>query len=310
MGGSLFDLGAETGEGLCSEIAGGAFEAVCRLADWGGVSGLCGLVDGLDSGWGIGEEQAAEFCHGVRFAGFLEGPEAGEDLRVDGGGGLCVGRGCGLVLGGGWTSASPGFTESGLEVGEFDGFTDIVIHAGLDAGFAVAVEGIGGHGDDADAGAAGGSEVSFQLADAPGGLVTVEFGHLAVHEDSVIGEAAEGFDGFEAIGDGVGGAAEFSQLAQGDFLVYGVILGEEDAESEVIILGLAGFGVFAGEAGGMAEGVEEAGMKAGLAYWFYEVGIGADALPGMAVEVQSHGGEHDEPGLADAGGGTDFLGEV
>ncbi len=217
---------------------------------------------------------------------------------------------CGLVLGGGWRSASPGFTESGLQVGEFDGFTDIVIHAGLDAGFAVAVEGIGGHGDDADAGAAGGSEVSFQLADAPGGLVTVEFGHLAVHEDSVIGEAAEGFDGFEAIGDGVGGAAEFSQLAQGDFLVYGVILREEDTESEIIVLGLAGFGVFAGEAGGMAEGVEEAGMEAGLAYWFYEVGIGADALPGMAVEVQSHGGEHDEPGLADAGGGTDFLGEV
>ena len=94
--------------------------------------------------------------------------------------------------------------EGGVEVVETRGLADVVVHAGFQAALAVALHGVCRHRDDADAGGGG------IRADAAGGFVTVELGHLAIHEDDVVGSGFEGFEHFEAVGGDFDGVAEIA----------------------------------------------------------------------------------------------------
>lgn len=112
-------------------------------------------------------------------------------------------------------------------MGVADGFGEVVVHAGLEAAFAVAFHGEGGEGDDGGAGAAGGL---FALAEPAGDLETVELGHHDVHEDDVEAAGLEEVEGFEAVlGDGDEVSLAFEEEAD-DLAVDVVVLDEEDGE--------------------------------------------------------------------------------
>ena len=139
------------------------------------------------------------------------------------------------------------------EVGRGDGFGEVVVHAGVEAAFAVAVHGVGGHGDDGELFPA------VVGADGAGGFDTVEFGHLDVHEDEVVVAGGEGFEGLFAVGGDVDDVAAFAEDGGDDLLVDEVVFGEEDAEAgegvgEVGVgIGAHGGGAFGG-GGGAFEG--------------------------------------------------------
>ena len=149
------------------------------------------------------------------------------------------------------------------EVGDFEefhGLGDEAVHADFQAAVAVAGHGVGGEGNDA------GLPVGWQrAADADGRFNTVEFRHLEVHEDELIGALGDGLDGFEPVGDGVGFVAETFEEAQGDLLIDGVVLGEEHGEGEffreVERVGFLPCG--GGRAGGGKKGVERSGEGEG-----------------------------------------------
>ena len=104
----------------------------------------------------------------------------------------------------------------------------VVVHAGGEAPLAFAGEGVGGDGDDADAR----HEVFFNLdvADGGGGLVAVELGHVAVHEDGVVAAGGKFIHGLAAVLGPVGARAKTVEHELPELTVEGMILGGEDAE--------------------------------------------------------------------------------
>ena len=114
-----------------------------------------------------------------------------------------------------------------------DGFGQVVVHAGLAALFAIALDGGGGHGDDGEGSDGGVGRVRVVVADHVGRAVAVEDGHLDVHEDdvwvAVVGIGVGGVGGgggfyevverFFTVPDRVDGEAEFSDRLQGYLLV-------------------------------------------------------------------------------------------
>ncbi len=69
-----------------------------------------------------------------------------------------------------------------VEFGGLHGFHDVAVHAGLQTAVAVALHGVGGHGDD-------GQMLGVRLppADLGGGFQTVHLGHLDIHQDEIEG---------------------------------------------------------------------------------------------------------------------------
>ncbi len=217
--------------------------------------------------------------------------------------------------------------DAGGDVAEFDRLGDVVVHAGGEAGVAIALEGVGGEGD--DAGLALGGEVGADLA---GGLEAVHLGHLEVHENEVVGAAFEGAEGFEAVGDSVGAVAEAFEEAEGDLLVNEVVFDDEDGErdgfGELIDLGGgAGDGAGGIEEKVTAEGAEDVGGADGAG----EAGVGraevGGGCGGLALGVEPEDGEvegteaggalgcgaeeggvgDEEGGAGGGGGGEQFL---
>ena len=93
---------------------------------------------------------------------------------------------------------------------------------------------------DADAVAAGVGGLG--LADGPGGVIAVEFRHVTVHQDDVVGEAFAGFDGFPAVDDEIGDVAQLGEHERGEASVDVVVLGHEDAQGGDLGPGLGGPG--------------------------------------------------------------------
>ncbi len=75
------------------------------------------------------------------------------------------------------------FQQCVVQLVLIDRFGQVVVHAGLQAGFAVAGAGVGGHGHDGQVGVAG------LFADFTGGSQTVHFRHLYIHQDQVVAGA-------------------------------------------------------------------------------------------------------------------------
>jgi hypothetical protein len=109
-----------------------------------------------------------------------------------------------------------------MELGQFDRFGDVIVHAGPQALFPILVEGIGGHGQDGERAAAG------QPADGRGGLQPVHDRHLDVHQHQVKGGLVHHLDrGFAIVGEAHPHAHAFQQQA-GHLLVDHVILDQQD----------------------------------------------------------------------------------
>ena len=87
---------------------------------------------------------------------------------------------------------------------------------------------VGGHGDDSGSFCA--RRFGFVFADAFGGLVAVQFGHLAVHEYDGEGSLGKQGEGFEAVVGDDGFVAELLEGVKGDGLVNFVVFHNEDVE--------------------------------------------------------------------------------
>lgn len=80
---------------------------------------------------------------------------------------------------------------------------NVVVHAGLDAALAVALHGVGGHGDDDVA-----IPRCFRAADFRSGFVAVHDRHLTVHEHQVMRSGANHFGGFFPIRGDIDSASQ------------------------------------------------------------------------------------------------------
>lgn len=143
-----------------------------------------------------------------------------------------------------------GVEEGGGELVEADGFAEVVVHAGGEAKLAVAVDGVGGEGDDPGVAVVG--VASAQLA---GGLEAVHLGHLDVEEDDVEGGAGGDVEHLESIADDLGLVAKALEEEGDDAFVDEVILGNKDAEGA-----LGGDGVMANGGGRRGRRTEGAGV--------------------------------------------------
>ena len=90
-----------------------------------------------------------------------------------------------------------------------DRLRHVVVHPGLEAGFAILEHRVGGHGDDARA-----RSRRASARRSAGGLEPVQLGHLHVHEDDVVGLALEGLDRLQAVLGHVGARSRAARAAR------------------------------------------------------------------------------------------------
>jgi hypothetical protein len=166
-----------------------------------------------------------------------------------------------------------------------DGLGEEGVHAGVEAE-TVDLR-VAGRADAADGNAGRGSGAA---ADFGGGFIAVHFGHLAIHEDDVVGLVEEGGEGFAAAGGGIGLAAEIAEEGGEDAAVDGVVIDDEDVER-----GKRGGGT--GESGGGAEGLIEGAGGDGER----ENGVEAELFGVVEAAEVANGAEQD--GGGEAGGG-------
>jgi len=117
--------------------------------------------------------------------------------------------------------------DGGSELLELYGLSDKAVHADGGAQIAIALEGIGGEGDDARG--AGGI---LAAADFAGGFVAVHLGHLDVHQDEIVGLGVASSDGLVAVAGDIRAVTKALKEADGDLLVDGVVFDEEDGEGD------------------------------------------------------------------------------
>src|SRR5260370_40079995 len=103
--------------------------------------------------------------------------------------------------------------QNGLQRRLAQRYWEIVVHAGGDTALPITLQRIRGHGHDRHMPAA-----LLAAADLRGGGETVHLRHLAVHQDEVVRNALDGFDGFESVADDVRRKTEFLQLPHRDAL--------------------------------------------------------------------------------------------
>jgi len=100
----------------------------------------------------------------------------------------------------------------------------VIVHANGEAALGLALDGIGGEGDDRHAGLAG----FFGGADGGGQLVAVHRRHMQVGEQDGVIAAQPALQRLAAIVGDVGGLPEQHELLQDDFLVDLVVFGDQD----------------------------------------------------------------------------------
>lgn len=109
--------------------------------------------------------------------------------------------------------------QGGVQRLGIDRLGDMVVHARSEAGVAVFVEGVRGHGQDR------GGRVGRQRADPARRLQPVHHRHLDVHQDQVVGAVAR---------HGEGGLADVGQQFQRHLLVDGIVFGQQDAAAAAL----------------------------------------------------------------------------
>ena len=112
--------------------------------------------------------------------------------------------------------------EGDRELFGADRLGQVTVHASGQAGLAVALHGVGRHGDDVD--------VAARRPDATCRFEAIHLGHLHVHQDEVVRQRRHSLDGFEPVRGNVGAVAHRLQHEQRDLLVHGVVLRQQDAQ--------------------------------------------------------------------------------
>ena len=132
--------------------------------------------------------------------------------------------------------------EFGDHFFEFDGFAEIVVHAGFEAFLFVAFHGVGGQGDDTGpgggvgpggwagpaSGPGGGVRLGAGLADKAGGFEPIHPGHLEVHQNDVKSFVGCGVDCLQAVVDHGWGITQFLEYIEDHLLVDHIVFGDED----------------------------------------------------------------------------------
>jgi hypothetical protein len=287
--GFVLDGGAELGQACGAEGAGAAAEIMgAGLKGLGVVAGGGGfhLADGR---WGIGEEEVDQFRGGAGGAGLVQAMEGGDWIGVE-----CLGVGGGWGWGGwgwGWGEGVLGGALEGFhERLDADGFADVIVHAGFEAAFAGATDGVCGHGDDMDVWLRC-RMLLFATADFACGFEAVEEGQLTIHEDDVIGDVAEGLKNLTSGGDGFGLESEAIEEGDRDALIDGVVFGDEDVEGTG-----GGFGFEEAWAGGGMAVEPESGFVLGGG------GHEADDAVAELLLPDGFGEEGTDAGCAEEGG--------
>ncbi|MNU89793.1 hypothetical protein D3C71_796430 [compost metagenome] len=117
--------------------------------------------------------------------------------------------------------------QQGQQGGTRVRFGQVVVHARVQAQFAVAEDGVGRQGNDGRAAAA---LLAFHAAQAPGRFKTIHFRHLAIHQDHVErGALPQGQRARPVVGRR-GFVAAIFQHGQGDFLVDRVVFHQQHAQ--------------------------------------------------------------------------------
>ena len=139
-------------------------------------------------------------------------PESGQvDRRT--------GRGCGAVV----SLGSPAL-DDGKQLMRLEGLRQIVVHAGREATVFLDAGSMGREGDDSLLRPAGRGANHF------GGGEPVHFGHLDIHQDDVERLARNGRNRLSAVADDLDDVPALLEHHAGDFLVYRIVLRNQDAE--------------------------------------------------------------------------------
>ena len=124
--------------------------------------------------------------------------------------------------------------ESGSQLRPVDRFRQIVVHAGSQASFAVAGQGVGRQGNDRQWAATGGL---LDGTNPTRRFEAVHHRHLAIHQDCVIGRGAHRGYGLRAVVCQIDLAAEASEDGAGDFAIDLVVLDEQHASADARVGG-------------------------------------------------------------------------
>ena len=118
----------------------------------------------------------------------------------------------------------PGLLQGASQLLEHHGLGQVVVHAGLQAGLAGLGQRMGAEADHV------GLVGHRALTQGTRGVHAVHLGHLHVHQHRVVVNTGRGLHGLQAIGDHIGGIAQFVQQQADHALVDQVVLGHQQAQ--------------------------------------------------------------------------------
>lgn len=157
------------------------------------------------------------------------------------------------------------FVDDRIEFVGADRLGDVAIHARFFAAIAVAFHGMGRHGDDGDVDTRG----FLSLADGASCFEAIEDRHLNVHQDDVELVFGRSVDGELTVADDRDIVPAFFEEKRGEFLVDGVVFGQEHSQTPVReerkvvdggLFSLDGGGLSAEGRGALGERFEEVGV--------------------------------------------------
>ncbi len=111
-----------------------------------------------------------------------------------------------------------------------DRLGQVIVHARLQAAFAVARHGARRHGDDGYVA----TPVQLAVAELARGGQPVQARHLHIHQDQVVGFARRAFEHGQAIVGQRHAVAQLFQQPQGQPLVDGIVLGQQHAQAVAV----------------------------------------------------------------------------
>jgi hypothetical protein len=116
--------------------------------------------------------------------------------------------------------------DGSVELLGADGLGEVAVHAGGEAALAIALHGVGRHGDDGHMFA----RLPLALSQQPRGGEAVQLRHLHVHQHEVEGFAGECVQRFAAVVRNDGVVAQAFEQLERDLLVDGTVLGQQHVQ--------------------------------------------------------------------------------
>ena len=117
--------------------------------------------------------------------------------------------------------------QDGRKRSHAKGFGEIVVHAGRAAPFGIALSDAGGHGYDGDS--PGGAAFRGAFSNLRGRLISVDAGHLAIHEDGGEFDECYCLQGLFAPGGHLSDISQILHGMQSHHLIHGIIVYDQHA---------------------------------------------------------------------------------